>query len=118
MTVQEIIIKCDELKPNSYDDTIKRDWLSDCDARIYENVMKNREYAPSFNQYEDTNEELLADENYSMMYVFYLFAQMDLMDGEIARYNNDSAMFNQMYQEFANWYNRNHMHNGHQFVNF
>lgn len=52
---------------------------------------------------------LLIPPPYDEVYVYYLYAQTDQRLGEIERYNNDAALFNNAWAEAVRWYNRNHM---------
>lgn len=61
---------------------------------------------------DDTSEqtELLIPAPYDEVYIHYLAAQIDRINQEMEKYNNDITLFNSTYLEFAAYYNRNHMH--------
>lgn len=111
MTIQEIIDKVDVLKPNPYGTGEKLDWLSDLDGRVMREVLLRHEHEgelPEFVRYSSVSDELLVDDVYSDVYVYYLMAQMDFYNGEFGRYNNASAAFNQAYSDFARNYHGKH----------
>ena len=57
---------------------------------------------------EDVNTvQLLADEPFSELYVFWVMAQISLAENNITNFNNEMALFNQHYEEFAAHYKRN-----------
>jgi hypothetical protein len=61
-----------------------------------------------YNDNTDTNTELLMPEPFAEAYILYMAAQIDLHNAEYEEYNNTIELFNDMYQAFKNWYNRNH----------
>lgn len=52
---------------------------------------------------------LLVPFPYTDMYLFYLSAQIDLGNAEIAKYNNNKQLFNNAYLTFSDYYTRTHM---------
>ena len=52
--------------------------------------------------------ELLAEEPYTDVYIYYLMAQIDLGNAEIAKYNNDKALYNSAYLTYSDYYTRTH----------
>lgn len=121
MTVQEILAKVDEIKPNTFDENLKITWLSELEGRIFNDVILTHVHdlvddeegnmiEPTFAGFDETseNEELLVPNTYCDLYRNYVFAQMDFANGETDRYNNSMIMFNNSYNDFCNWYNRTH----------
>lgn len=112
MTIKEMIDKTDALKPNQYSAADKMDWLSDLDGRIMQEVILRHEHGvdlPVFSRYTDATAELLVEDTYSDLYVYYLMAQIDFYNAEYIRYNNSSAAFNQAYADYARNYHQRHM---------
>lgn len=64
---------------------------------------------PPYDPEVDMDRVLIAPEPYSNLYVKYLAAQVDYYNGEIPRYKNSMARFNEALDMYAAWYNRNHM---------
>jgi len=111
MTIKEILDKTDTLKPNQYSAADKMDWLSDLDGRVLQEVILQHERdgdVPELPRYTDQTEELLAEDTYCDLYVYYLMAQIDFYNAEYIRYNNSSAAFNQAYSDYARNYHRKH----------
>lgn len=46
MTLREVIDRIDDLKPNTYEETYKARWISELDARIYNEVFLTHEGNP------------------------------------------------------------------------
>ena len=64
-----------------------------------------------FNGYDDDTDrdtELLVPDTYADLYVQYLMSQVDYYNAEFDRYQNTSMMFNTSYQNFANYWMREH----------
>ena len=119
MTIQEILAQVDDIKPNTYDENIKITWLSELEGRIFNDLVLTHEHdliededgnmvEPTFTGYDETseNEEVIAPDTYADLYRHYLFTQIDYANSETDRYANSMLMFNNSYQQFADWYNR------------
>jgi hypothetical protein len=114
MTIQEILAQVDELTPNTYSAQRKLQWLSDLDGRLFRELIQPRAGAERFywpeEGYDSDEQELLAPPPYGAdLYLRYLQARIAAENGEIHRYAQYSALFNQAYAEFAAWYARDHM---------
>lgn len=130
MTIQEAIVKCDELKPNQYNHAQKVAWLDEIEKKIWNEVIEKRkkdeievenenengeivvEKQPvlTYNGYSErtpTDTKLLAD-MYSELYIYFLMSKIDFYNGETQRYNISAAQFNQAYQGFVDGYYRTH----------
>ena len=115
MTAGQAIEQADEMRPNNeFSDTLKQNWLRQCDARLRSSVVQ-RSVCSDFDAVGadkawadglayDT--ELLAPEQYSPLYTHWLCAQMDLDLGETARATNELQMYSDYVQEFAAWMRR------------
>ncbi len=88
MTAQQAIAALDELTPNSYDFRQKLVWLGRVEAGVAAEVFDQERKAVG----EET--PLLAQEPYDELYLRYLQAQIYLEAGEITRYNNAMALYN------------------------
>lgn len=117
MTVNDAISYVDEIRPNHYPDGMKVKWLSTVEGIIYNEILKTHklnegEEVIEFEGYtEDTNmdTELLVKEPYVDVYTNYLLSMIDYSNGEVNRYVNSAAMFNQNFKDFANYWNRTHV---------
>lgn len=75
---------------------------------IYCNIISEYEGAVEFSNELLDNTELLAEDMYAELYIFYLIAATDLTNGDITRYSNNMILYNNLMSEYADWYNRNH----------
>jgi hypothetical protein len=112
MKIGEAIATLDELKANTYTQVNKTMWLSRLDAMVTENVLKhyegNEEFVFKGYGDEDLETELIMPEPFAEAYIRYMSAQIDLHNADYEEYNNTIELFNDMYQQYKNWYNRNH----------
>lgn len=113
MKIIEAIGIIDELKPNSYSQDRKVEWLSALDSMVQRFVFDKHQGAPEtrFNGYAndvDPNTELLVH-GHDQMYIRWLTAMIDLNQGEYAKYNNSMEMFDAEWNIFEGEYNRTHM---------
>lgn len=114
MTVSEAISSADRIKPNQIDIDTKIKWLSKLDGMIYREILQTHEgnSVDSFDGYSsrDTAKELLVPYPYDEdIYGFFLCAQIDSENGEMAKYNQSITMYNNAYKLFQDWYNRTYL---------
>lgn len=114
MTINGIIDLVDGQKPNAYSEEHKKHWLDQMDRMAWREVFETHEDPPveSFEGYTaetDGSTALLIPDDYSQVYVYWLYAMIDFANQEIQRYGNSMIMFNTVYADFANWWNRTHM---------
>ena len=116
MTINDILTKVDDLKPNQYSDAIKIGWLNDVEGSIFNDIMMTHlfpdwedmpEYFTPYTP-DDINEHMIAPDIYADLYVYYLFAMIDFHNNEAARYASSMQMFNTAIKAFADWVNRNY----------
>lgn len=111
MRVGEAIALLNELKPNALPESHKLRWLSELDGIAAEEIFSLYGGAPDFSGYgaeTAASAELLIPPPYDEAYVNYLFAQVDFLNGDFARYNNAMALFNAAYAAFADHMARTH----------
>ena len=111
MTIERVLSTVDACKPNIIDDAQKLAWQ--LEGIITHEIIrthvggKNAEI-PTVNGGTDPSAELLAAAPYDRLYPLYVEAQIDLVNGEIGKYNNSIARFTAAYNEYSRWYNRTH----------
>ncbi len=88
MTPAMAIAALDELTPNSYDTAQKIAWLERVEAALAAEVFFEIINRPQWDK------ELLVKEPYDELYMRYMQAQIFLEAGEITRYNNAMALYN------------------------
>lgn len=113
MTVSELLTAVDALHPNQFPKNTKLRWLNEVEQTLYEEVILTHEQdlvieKPEYNS-ESDNDVLLAEDPYSRLYVLWLDAQISYYNHESMQYDRAAQSFNDAYQEWRNWYNRNHM---------
>lgn len=105
----EIIDKVDELKPNDYDIALKLKALTNIENKIIEEIINIHEVEKMEEVTIEEDSELIAENEYSDIYFYYLEAYIHQLNEEYDRYNNAMIMFNQELGDYAKWYNRNYM---------
>lgn len=114
MKLNEAIERVNALKDNAFDDTIIRNFIEDCDKQIYREVIQTHENRDRYKTYEeryplDGSDELLAEDAYCELYIFYAMAKIDIFNGETDRYTNNMICYNTALSNFKAYYNRNYM---------
>lgn len=114
MTVAEVIRLVDGLKPNMYTVEQKVGWLNTLDGMLFRDVILTHEHeaGAKFTPYDhngDLKDNLIAPAPYDQVYTHWLASQIDLNNGEIEKYNENSALYNMALDTFMSWYNRYHM---------
>lgn len=119
MKVKEAIAEADALKPNVITPSQKIKWLSRLDLRVKQSVLDTHLYnegetEPTFTGYTDDSmeTELLVPEPYAEMYIHWLSAQIDFANIEYEGFNAANAMFESVFGDYRNAYNRDHMPKG------
>jgi hypothetical protein len=114
MTIMEILNHLDAVKPNGYSQDEKIKWLNQVEWTIKKEIVDTHEGADkiAFNGYNSTTslaKKVIADAPYDKLYIHWLEAQIDYATGEYQKYQNSMTMFNEVYENYAKWYNREHM---------
>ena len=117
MTIIEAIDSINSLKPNSFTQEDKIKWLSTLDGIIKKEIIDTHEGAEGveFNGYDENtplDTVLLVPPPYDDIYLKWLEAKIDYINGDTARYNNSMIMYNTAYSAFQRYYNRTHMPKG------
>lgn len=123
MTILEAVHKVDIVKPNRYTQPEKIKWLSTLDGIIKSEIIDTHEGGENVvfeGYFDDTDLDtpLLIPAPYDDIYVRWLEARIDYANGEYGRYNNSMIAYNDAYNLYANYYNRNHMPKGKSFKFF
>lgn len=117
MTIIEAIQAVDSLKPNSYSELEKIQWLSEIDGTIKAEIIDTHEDGEeiSFNGYDETTPletELIVTAPYDRLYKSWLESRIDYANGDYTRYNNSVTVFNTDYLSYQRAYNSKHMPKG------
>lgn len=108
MTVNEAIAAADEMRPNTFEENKKAEWLSRLDGKIALEVHQEKT-VPCYEYSKDGNRELTVGEPHCEIYPLYLAAMIDFYNQDIESYENTMALFNAEYDIYAKWYIRNNM---------
>ncbi|MBE6685776.1 MAG: hypothetical protein E7591_00915 [Ruminococcaceae bacterium] len=87
-------------------------YIAELEERIYTELVcthKNPDNIEYTAISEDTT--LIAPARYKDMYVFYVLAKIDYIRQDTSRYTNNMIMYNELYSDFANWWNRTYLPN-------
>ena len=113
MKIIDAIALCDDLKANSYDYEHKLAWLSKLDMMIQRSIIDVHEGGEvkcrGYDADTDGRTELLAPAPFDVIYLHWLKAQIDMENGDYAKYNADIALFNAEFAAFESDYHRNHV---------
>lgn len=117
MTIIEAINQIDSLKHNTYTQADKVKWLSRLDSMVKRLIIETHEGGEyvDFYGYDDTTDldtDLLIPEPFDDAYLRWMEAQIDYTNGEYDKYNNSVEMFNSVWKDYQNYYNRTHMPKG------
>lgn len=114
MTINEAVSLVDRMRPNQFDFETKVKWLSKLDGMVFREILQTHEgnTVESFTGYSsaETETELLIPYPYDEdIYGYFLQAQIDSENGEMAKYNQSITMYNGAFKLFQDWYNRTHL---------
>jgi len=118
MTVYEAVSKAQEMRPSEVTVAQLVQWLAALDGQIWTEVVSQYDghvpdTMPVYGEQDADSEEeteLMVEAPYDDMYVAYLIMRIDLYNADYERYNNEAVLFNEIWQRYVNWYNRNHTH--------
>lgn len=112
MTLAQLIATVGELRPHQYSTDHLTAWVNEVEARAARDVINRAcgnciEFTP-YTYDKDADQVLLIPDDHKGVYESYLFARIDYTNGEIDRYNNDAAMYEAAWHEYAAEYRREH----------
>ena len=114
MKIREAVERIDSHKHNIYTQNDKIAWLSRLDSMVKTLIIDAHEggEAVEFTGYDDStdlNTEMLVPAPFDEMYLRWLEAQIDYSNGEYGKYNNAISMYQNLWDNYVNYYRRNHM---------
>lgn len=107
MKAKEVIQRADRIKPNSFTDEDKLEWLGTLEGRLMADVVllgPEELEARRLVYPEDMERELLAQWPHDAMYVQWLMAKIDEANGEYNKYQNSMEIYNEYYAKFVHWF--------------
>lgn len=104
----ELLAAVDEEKPNQYPASRKLSWLRELDGLVQKELLETHagEIAALPESYDELSSLLVPEPYGAALYRFWLFAQIDLTNGEILKYNQSLALFNAAWRLYADSLNR------------
>lgn len=102
MTVEEMIRRVDELKPNAFTLGQKGAWLSEMESQLWTELLLQP--AGDWEGLIHAQRPLLLPEAWQRLYESYLGARIDLANSEYSKYGNAMALYNDYVQALAAWY--------------
>lgn len=106
-TIQQIIDRVDDARPNAFTTEQKLAWISELDGKIALDVMlmsiteaRMLEYAYP----ENLTSEPLVTYPHESIYDQWLGAKIDFENGEYTKYQNSMEQFNAHYGNFVRWF--------------
>ena len=114
MTIGEAIAAVQSIKPTPLPRAQLVRWLDEVDRTVVRELAHTHCYGTDlqFDGYDpdaDTGADdvlLLAPKPYDRMYVYFLCAQIDKHNQEFDLYQNNAALYNLAYNDYAAYYNR------------
>ena len=100
MTIETLIRKVKEEKPNAFSDERLIGFINEIEAEVAEILHK---YTVPVYTTGSTDSELLAPAPYDRLYVTYVKAMIDYANEELEPYANNAAQHAQDMLDFQNW---------------
>lgn len=106
-TIQEIIERVDDIKPNAFTQKTKMAWVAELDGKIAADVMimniiDIRQL--SYVYPDDLQSTPLVEFPHDSIYDLWLCAKIDFANGEYSKYQNSMEQFNAHYGNFVRWF--------------
>ena len=99
----EMLAVADQIRPNDVDAELKQRWLREVEALVRVEIRGADLYQP----FDEEDTTLVVPVPHDRLYVWYLCAMIDLTQGDLQLYEQDMAMYNRAFQEYAGWFVRN-----------
>lgn len=107
-TINEVIARATQLRPDTFPDSIKCRWLCELDGKIMRETMHGDTFL-GYTFPKDGDRELLIGEPYDNIYELYIIAMSDFFSGEMVSYAASAALFEEAYREFRKNYIRKNL---------
>ena len=107
LTATDVLRQVDDLLPNQYGGAEKLRWLAQAEGFVVQEILRP---CGAEGETELTGEHvMLAPPPYDELYRHYVESQIHYANGEMDRYNNAAAAWNNALLTYRDWYFRNHM---------
>lgn len=108
MTILQAIAAADRLRPNDVPAAVKLHWLSALDGQLSIELL-GEPFEPYGAETDAAQTALLVPTPYDLFYVDYLCMRIDLALDDLARYENDAALFENGLGRWRRSYGRTHL---------
>ena len=110
MKISEAVSRLDAYVSEAVDTDEKLFWLDRIEGIIYEElVMTHEDEIPRPPSCSEGDRDLICDEPYTDLYIYYMAMQRDMNMRDSVSYANNAAAFSAAYTAFADYYNRRHL---------
>lgn len=105
MTLDALLDRVDLERPNAWTRAQKTAWVSDLEASLWTQLLLQPQglWRP-LDPDGDGGTRLLLPDGWMRLYTSYLFATIDLSNGEFDRYQNSMVVYNAFLAELGAWY--------------
>lgn len=114
MKLKEAIELTLEFRDTAISEEKIKNFIENCDKSLFKNTVLTHEGYENHKPFEeryplDADDELIAGDEHSYLYVYYAMAQIDFFNAETERYTNSMIMYNNSLNEFKKEYTRLHL---------
>ena len=115
MTLQEVLSTTDELKANMMSEATKIRFISEIEGRVHQEILMKHEHTeeeetlPVYDDNTDPSTMMLVPAPYDMLYVYWLMSKIDMLNQEPDKEYNNSVRFDKAWNEFSDYWTREHM---------
>lgn len=109
MTINQVLDMLDSQQPNASTREEKLSWLTRLNGLLRDTLWVHYENAPEVAPYTpetDPDTVLPVPAPWDELYLRYLQAQIDQVNGELTRYANSSTLYNSLLSAYRDHYNR------------
>ena len=107
MTIRSFLELTDMLSAGAVDPSVRMRWLGEIEGRVRVELLgEDPATLPEINSDTPEDTELAAPAPYDRLYWLHHLAMCNCLAGNVARYENTAAMFNETYASFGRWLKR------------
>lgn len=108
MKLSELVAEVNDLRPNSYSEDVITSFINEIEQRVVGEVI-SKATTVTWTPYvydTDADKTLLVPDQFKEVYTSYVFAKIDYMNAETARYQYDGLLAEAAFKGYASWYRR------------
>jgi hypothetical protein len=97
----------DGMRPNGFSEAVKRRFLGEVEGKVRVELLGEEPgTVPVMDENTPADTELTAPTPFDQLYLLYVMAMMDHVEGDTARYENTAILFNAVFQSYGKWLKR------------